>query len=287
MPPHPDYVDEFGWKYETVFEMRRRLNITYGYNTQHLDPEHCRHLSEEVCRRDDEALGERRNRRREKLRCLQERQDQAGQNGTGHQHRKHNPAIGKFNVLVLLIQFPDTPSSIRLAHYLYINSIFNSDSSQPDDKNPAGSIRKWFEYNSGGRYDVQFTVVNWDIGNGTFVIVWKCLGKKKMHALTFLVHSNLCFPLSPRPAPHPEAYYTGDIQGRNGTLEMQELFKWKLDEMDRNYWDWKKHDADGDGVLDHLLVLHSGFPAEVGEAKACAKNPNQRIWSQVSSTTCC
>ena len=44
-PPHPSYTD-----FESVHEMRDRLNITYGYEPQHITHEHCRYLTEEDCR---------------------------------------------------------------------------------------------------------------------------------------------------------------------------------------------------------------------------------------------
>lgn len=52
MPPHPDFVE-----YESAFDYRKRLNITYNYKPKHLPEEHCKFLPEEICERDDKHRG--------------------------------------------------------------------------------------------------------------------------------------------------------------------------------------------------------------------------------------
>jgi len=65
---------------------------------------------------------------------------------------------------------------------------------------------------------------------------------------------------------------------------MEELFTWRLDQLDQSGFDWGPFDADGDGVLDHVVVLHSGYTAETGEIP-CHENHLERIWSQVRART--
>jgi len=113
-----------------------------------------------------------------------------------------------------------------------------------------GDMKEWFRYNSLGKYDVTFRVQDWAV------------------------------------APKSQAAYSGGIQGRRGSLEMQEVFDWKLDQLGDDSEEtglfWKQFDSNGDKVLDHLLVLHSGVPAEVGGAEECAGDSMKRIWSQAT-----
>ena len=86
-PPHPDFHN-----FESVHQMRRRLNITYNYQTKHLHSEFCRHISESLCRYHDESVGTERQRRRNLM-----------ENGQRHL----NPNTGTFQGLALLVRFPE------------------------------------------------------------------------------------------------------------------------------------------------------------------------------------
>lgn len=126
-PPHPDFED-----WESVHDMRRRLNVDYGYETQHINPEHCRYLSEDRCRRLDEEHGP---------------------------SRRLNPSTGRqFRVLVLLIKFPE--NTRELPPREYYDELFNGKGNS--EVNPVGSVKEWLRYNSLGKYRVSFDVRDWE-----------------------------------------------------------------------------------------------------------------------------
>ena len=63
---------------------------------------------------------------------------------------------------------------------------------------------------------------------------------------------------------------------------MQEMFVPLLDKLDAQGYNWPDLDSIGWGTFDMLVVIHSGYPAELGPPNAeCNINqPEQRIWSQ-------
>lgn len=126
--PHPDWTD-----FESVHEMRRRLDIAYHYTAEHLDDEQCRYLTEAECRVQDEALADAKVKR----------------NG-----RHLSPSVGdKIRVLVLLIRFPNHKSRL-LPTREYFETMFNG-ASNDDEVNPVGSIAEYMRFSSLGAYRVQ------------------------------------------------------------------------------------------------------------------------------------
>lgn len=132
-PPHPSFVD-----YESVHQMRGRLNITYGYEPQHLTHEHCRFLTEEDCQYEDEHLGD----------ALQSRND-----------RRLGPSTGdRLRGIVILLRFKgheDRPLPDRE----YFEEMFNGIGES--EVNPIGSMKEYLRFNSMGRYGIHFTVFDW------------------------------------------------------------------------------------------------------------------------------
>lgn len=140
-PPHPTWKD-----YESVHAMRRRLNITYNYQTKHLPAEYCRYLNETACQQEDERQGEFRANRR-KLRA---------------DRRLANPSIGKHEILVLLGYFPENVSLITnniVPSQEYISTLYNGPGNTTI--NPVGSLHDWMVYNSVSQYDATFNVQPW------------------------------------------------------------------------------------------------------------------------------
>lgn len=129
VPPHPDHKS-----WESVHEVRRRLNVTYSYNPINLDPEHCRHLSEEQCREEDEGLG------------------------NAMASRRLVANSGDIKVLVLLCRFRDHVD-VDLPSKEYFDELFNGN--QTSEINQVGSIKEWLYYNSVGKYRVTFEVHDW------------------------------------------------------------------------------------------------------------------------------
>lgn len=163
------------------------------------------------------------------------------------QGQRHlNPSRGTFKALVLLIRFKGDENK-QLADVEYLNTVFNGGEND-DDINPVGSISEYMYYSSLGEYNIEFVFASndWDM------------------------------------APQPASYYAGGQSGRLGGLKMQDVLTWKLDELDRQGYDFSPLDADEDMQLDMVVALHSGYPAEFGRLP-CDKNPEDRIWSQASN----
>jgi M6 family metalloprotease-like protein len=221
VPPHPDFHN-----FESVHDMRRRLNMTYHYEPKYVHSEYCRHLSEAECEQYDISFGMERERRRNL--------------GKDPKTRHLNPAFGEYRGLVLLARFPEHANK-DLAPKEYVEEMFNGKGTS--QVNPAGSVQEFFYYNSLKQLKVTWDVIDWDT------------------------------------APQSERYYSHDIGGKAGADTMQELLTWKLEKMDNEGFDFAPYDKDMDFILDHVVVLHSGIAAEMGEIE-CSKNYLQRIWSQ-------
>jgi hypothetical protein len=161
--PHPDWTD-----FESVYAMRRRLDIAYHYTPEHLDDEYCRYLTEAECQVQDEALADAKVKR----------------NG-----RHLSPSVGdKIRVLVLLIRFPNHKSRL-LPTREYFETMFNG-ASKDDEVNPVGSIAEYMRFSSLGAYRVQVrTCVFVFFLRGSFI------GKKpaalSLTTRTFIAHTRL------------------------------------------------------------------------------------------------
>ena len=104
-------------------------------------------------------------------------------------------------------------------------------------------IKKWQTENSYGLYDAWFEVQDWKITDNT------------------------------------EKYYSFGVSGR--VAEFAESYWPLLDALDEDPdWDWERFDVDGNGLLDGLVVLHSGYAAEEG-GQDCTNQRGylNRIWS--------
>lgn len=125
-PPHPNYTE-----WETVHQMRRRLNVTYSYKPQYIPNEYCRYLTEEECQIEDAHYKNKRT-------TEQRRRAQATTSGTN------------IRALVLLIKFSDHTSR-TVPPKSYLQELFNG--KRGTDINPIGSIRDYLYINSVGQYN--------------------------------------------------------------------------------------------------------------------------------------
>ena len=145
MPPHPNFTE-----WESVHQMRQRLDITWNYEPVHLSHEHCRNLTEDSCRIEDEGLGD------AKL----------------HRRGRHlSPSTGTVRVLVLLMKFPEYDENVMgpLPPVEYYEEMFNGNGRSSEL--PVGSLKEYLRFSSLGKYRVQFDVRGWfeaDSTEGTY-----------------------------------------------------------------------------------------------------------------------
>ncbi|RYM06735.1 M6 family metalloprotease domain-containing protein [Sporolactobacillus sp. THM7-7] len=178
---------------------------------------------------------------------------------------KYDGTVRKDKVLVLMIDFPDYPNSSieqsetdmfydNYSHDHFQNMIFGKDGYEGPNGEQLMSMRQYYEQQSGGSYTIDGTVAGWYT------------------------------------ADHPAAYYGGNDPAPNGSdqrpreLVYEALTKAGQDPninlSDYDVWDRDDYDSDGvynepDGVIDHLMVIHSG----VGEEAGGGKLGGDAIWS--------
>jgi Immune inhibitor A peptidase M6 len=164
-----------------------------------------------------------------------------------HRERRLNPNEGDFTVLVLLCKFTDFDNSVPLPTRDDFDVLFNGEGNSTI--NPVGSIREYLFYASMGKYRVRFDVRDWQTTTNT------------------------------------ERYFSRDKSGQSTTDDMQAMFIPLLDKIDdemSSFLDWGPYDVAGDpmfgsdGLLDHLVVLHSGWAAEMGN-NPCAPDTKVRL----------
>lgn len=173
--------------------------------------------------------------------------------------------VRKDKVLVLAMEFPDYPNSsitkdetdmyyddYPVSHFQ--DMIFGENGySGPDGQNLM-SMKQYYQNQSGGSYDVDGKVHGW----------YK--------------------------AKHPAKYYGGNVPDESGSDgKPKELIKEALEQaaQDKNlnlsdYDQWDRDDIDGDGVydekdgiVDHIMIIHSGPGEEAGGGKL----GTDAIWS--------
>ena len=287
VPPHPDsnLVAQ-----EPVLDYRLRQhshndNSQTLYHPTFVHPELCRHLSNDECQDVDENLQDHARRHRSLL-----VQPNPNSNGDFDDHLENN------GLFTNQIRYPTTNTVNTVNHQdddeppepkrnpssnYYDDSLSQSQSSQQppstssqpplealvllmrfsdhrDRDLPDKSvyeelwndrIRTWFDRNSYGHYQYHAHVTDWMDTN------------------------------------QDEATYAAGMSGLQHS--MQEAFWPLLDRLTEDpTWDWSRFDANGDGKLDAVVVLHSGYPAEVGGLD-CTNDraPLNRIWSHAFASS--
>jgi hypothetical protein len=224
VPPRDHDDSNGGW--ESVHAMRRRLGLHYNYTPSLLNAELCRYLSEEECQDADESL-------KEHARKMQRLPHIA------RQRRQLNPNIGVVKILVILLQFTDHLDRTLIDPSVY-DEMWNSQGTS--DLIPSGSVRKWFDKNSYGLYEIDARIVPWTLSDES------------------------------------ELYYSFGSSGL--VTQFQQAFWPVLDELDQNGIDWSEYDLDQDGTLDAVTVLHTGYGAELkGVDCNNDRDFSNRIWS--------
>ena len=175
-----------------------------------------------------------------------------------HGRRRLAPSEGEFRVMVMLCRFKDH-TNVQLPPKEHFEELFNGKGKS--DINPIGSIASYLYYSSMGKYKVTFDIQDWQTTD------------------------------------REESYYAKGTGGRNGNLAMQEVFTPLLERLDasmsrsESFQFWLQYDRGGDpvwggdGILDQLVVIHSGYPAEQGDRNCGHPSYLDRIWSQGSGSS--
>ncbi|MCO7176962.1 immune inhibitor A domain-containing protein [Sporolactobacillus kofuensis] len=176
----------------------------------------------------------------------------------------YDGAVRKDKVLVLAIDFPDDPKSTidpsetdmyypDYSHQHFQDMIFGKNGYKGPNGENLVSMKQFYEQQSGGSYTVDGTVAGWYT------------------------------------ADHPAAYYGGNDPATDSDQRPRQLIYEALKKAgqdpninlsDYDVWDRDDYDGDGvynepDGIIDHLMVIHSGVGEEAGGGKLGA----DAIWS--------
>ncbi|MDS0528439.1 immune inhibitor A [Clostridium sp. SHJSY1] len=173
-------------------------------------------------------------------------------------------SVTKDKALVLLIEFPDLPHNTLTANDTdmyykdytkshYQDMIFGPNGYKGPNGENLVSLKQYYDEQSGKSYDIEGSVQGW----------YK--------------------------AEHPAAYYGANVGGSNN-INIKDLVKEALVDASKNInlkdYDLKDpHDLDGDGnlnepdgIIDHLMVIHSGMGEEAGGGSL----KTDAIWSHSS-----
>jgi M6 family metalloprotease-like protein len=156
-----------------------------------------------------------------------------------------SPSQKAEEVIVVLIKFSDYANR-DMPSRQNIEYLFNGQGTG-DKRAPTGTVREFFRLQSLNQYAVEAHVQEWMTVDQT------------------------------------EEYYSF---GNNGLTNMFATAAYKtLDRMDREGVDWFDYDEDGDGKLDSVAILHSGFVAEGGGTDCIngREYGKHRIWSHATS----
>jgi hypothetical protein len=243
-PPTVDTNDD--WM--PVDAYRQQHGIQFEYEPRHISPEVCRYLNETECAQEDKAARETYQRHLRTMESLRRRRLQT------------TPATskGSFKAMVLLVQFADHQNR-PLPSKEYFEELCNG--AGTSTVNPIGSIKSYFSEQSQGLYDVDCEVFDW------------------------------------RTTTYTEADAAQGISGILSNADAQKFFHPVLDQIDAekvassgDFWlffegfDADGEDGMGDGFIDALVVIHSGFGAQVAEICDGVRRAD-RIWSQGRSTS--
>jgi hypothetical protein len=147
---------------------------------------------------------------------------------------------GYLKVLVLLMRFSNHEDRELPTPDQY-HGVFNSPVSDPLYAEP-GSVKNFLEVNSGDSLEIDFDIMPWKTTDNT------------------------------------EAFYSYNISGV--TRDFGQSLHAVMDQLEADGVDFSDYDLDGDGKIDVIMLLHSGYQAEVGniDCYTGALTP-QRIWS--------
>ena len=136
IPPHPKANADW----ESVHDMRRRLDQPFNYTTQTIAPEMCRYLSEEDCETADMNMQTHATSHKAIQKALW--------------RQRANPNVGNIKVLVLMIRFTDHVDR-ELIPKPQVEEFWKE------------KMQDYFDVNSQGRYSIDPVIIDWETTDNT------------------------------------------------------------------------------------------------------------------------
>ena len=160
------------------------------------------------------------------------RQNRLGTSSSGRSEDHHRrtaeaQTIGTLNNLVILLRFDDHANQKRSVPSKNDITVLMNSVDVDENLAPTGSLKMIYEKNSYGLLTIESEVTDWINLKNT------------------------------------EKYYADGASG-TGSGKLHEALKYALDELERNNFNFTQFDADGDGNIDCITFLTSGYGAEWG-----------------------
>ena len=157
----------------------------------------------------------------------------------GRKLRQIADVHGLVRTLVLLVRFQDHQERELVSHD-DIQYLFTATDSH-EELAPSGSVRSFLHTNAHGSYEQVFDVMDWRTTDNT------------------------------------EAYFGKGTSGLH--RDVSRLMHAVLTQLDNEGTDWSLYDLNNDGVIDNIIIVHSGHPAEHGGHDCYGTHFTDRIWS--------
>lgn len=170
------------------------------------------------------------------------------------------PSTGDFKLLVIPIAFNDvTPSSDRSGNLAYLQDVFFGNDAPGEGAYPFPSLAQFYANNSFGKLQLSGTVLPWTTAAQT----------QAYYAKRYEGTSSKCFGLGVNADLTANSPTAPDRAGARDLV--LEALTYAIQEKEINL---NNYDNNGDGVVDGVVVLHSGISAElyqgtVGPSNAC------------------
>ena len=162
-----------------------------------------------------------------------------------HAEQNRNLVVGgnkQFRLLVILVQWTNHANR-TLIPPLDIDELWNSEG-RSTTVAPSGSIGSYIRINSYDKFGIQADIAPWIMTDNT------------------------------------ESYYAAGVSGIPPITDIRPAFTPILNKLDEAGLNWTDYDQDNNGVIDLLVVLHSGYGAEYGGNDCETGQPfSNRIWT--------
>jgi M6 family metalloprotease-like protein len=263
--PPPGVYSQADW--DSLRDWRRAANFTHDYRPRHISQWQCSMGTEELCQFEDEAMGKlrqsnQRSRRRlysTQRRAVRESPSPESESSVPAQeapgHRRLNPSKGNVRILVLLARFKGDEQK-ELPPREYFEEMFNGQGTS--DINLAGSVHEYLRLASIDQYSAEFVVQDW--------VQLSVTEEQAARGQAGRIPPEELLPT-----------FAEAIVAADNALNLNDWLTF-----DVGSYLSQESSSEPDFILDHLVIIHSGWGAEFGDGPSdCSANIQQnRIWSQ-------
>jgi len=320
VPPRPG--TDLAATYEPVRVYRERHNITFHYKPIALHPETCRYLNETECQRADLSMQQHQQRHRDLQTKLHDRTRQRQlvelENAENYLSKDEELQYHMAEFRKALQQFTEEYAGLQRnpptrQEELEELAMLLQERNETLDEAHASLLKEYNNHNNNHtqlrqlqreepaagqgrnpRVGINFTVLlllmrfsdhtSRKLPNKyEYQILWNLRIRKWLNANSYMKYDAWFEVREWATTDQSEKHYAFGQSGRVSAFA--ESYWPLLDALDRDSnWDWSRFDVDDNGLLDNLIVLHSGYAAEEG-GQDCTNGREylDRIWGHAFS----